>query len=276
MLSQGARMSDRTFIHEAADKLFVAEQTATPIAPLSSLKNELSENDAYDIQLTNTARHIREGKRVVGYKIGLTSRELQQKFGVGEPDFGHLLDGMAVDQEGEIDLSTLISPRIEGELAFVMAKDLKGPGVTVNQTIAAVDSVIVAMEIVDSRICDWKLKHADLVADNGVSCRFVLSGAKHLIDGKDFATMGMVVYRNGEVWDTGAGSAVMGNPLTALTLLTNKLGLHDRGLKAGEVVLSGAFGALIPVQTGDYYRCEIGRLGSTGVRFIGGRKGGAL
>jgi len=262
-------MTDHGVIHEASEKLFQAEETATAIDPISSQYPSLVDNDAYDIQLANVARRLRTGRRVVGYKIGLTSGDLQQKFGVKEPDYGHLLDSMVVAQDSEIDFTTLIAPRIEGELAFVLGKDLRGPGLTVTEVMAAIDFVVVAMEIVDSRIRDWKMKHFDLVADNGASSRFVLCGAKHSIEGKDFPTMGMVLYRNGEVWDTGAGAAVMGNPITAVTCLANKLGQRDRGLVAGEVILSGAFGSLVPIVAGDYYRCEIGNLGSTSIHFTG-------
>lgn len=258
-------------IPEAADKLFEAEKRATPIEAISAQYPELTAKDAYDIQIANSARRLREGASVVGYKIGLTGRELQQKFGVLLPDYGHLFNSMAVEQEGEIDLSALIAPRIEGELAFVMGKEVKGPGLLVTDVISAIDYVVVSMEIVDCRTKDWKIKHTDLVADNGLSCRFVLSGVKHRLDGKDFTTMGMVLYKNGEVWDTGAGSAVLGNPLTAVTHLANQLGQLDKGLVAGDVVLSGAFAALNPVETGDYFRCEIGELGSTAVRFVGRR-----
>lgn len=259
-------------LHEAADRLCAAEESRKPIDPLVKTYEGITEEDAYSIQMISAGRAVKDGKRIVGYKVGLTSREAQKQFQVFKPDFGHLFETMAVLEDEEIDLSTLIQPKIEGEIAFVLGRDLKGPGVTIVDVLSSVDYALAAMEIVDSRIRDWKITACDTIADNGSSALFVLSGVKKNIEGLDLPTLGMALSKNGETMVTGAGAAVMGNPLSAVVFLANELGKHGRALLAGEVILSGALSSMLTIGPGDGYTCEMARLGRVSVRFGGERR----
>ena len=173
---------------------------------------------------------------------------------------------MAVMDEGEISTSDLIQPKIEGEIAFVLGRDLKGPGITVVDAIGAVDYAVAALEIIDSRIKDWKITAVDTISDNGSSARFVLGGIKRPLAGLNLPHLGMCLSKNGEVALTAAGAAVMGNPLNALVFLANELGSQGELLKAGQVVLSGSLGGMIAVRPREFYSCEIASLGRVSVR----------
>jgi 2-keto-4-pentenoate hydratase len=255
-----------TALHQIADELDRAERSRSPMAPPSQAHSGLDLDDAYDVQMINAARAVREGRRAVGYKIGLTSAAAQKHFGITHPDFGHLYQDMAVADEDEIDLSRLIQPKIEGEIAFVLGHDLTGPGLTIVDVIRAVDYAVTAMEIIDSRIKDWKIGATDTIADNGSSALYVLAGKRRCINDLDLSALGMGFYRNGEIWCTGAGAAVMGNPLNAVLFLANELGRKDRWLQAGEVVLSGALSGMVTLAPRDFYSCEIQGLGRVSVR----------
>lgn len=250
-----------------AAALWDAEKSRQPIAPLTETYPGFGEAEAYNVQDLVAAHHMNLGAKHVGYKIGLTSKEAQKHFNVFEPDYGHLFDSMIVDDDATIKMSDLIQAKIEGEIAFVLGKDLGGPGVTIAEAMRAVDFVTASLEIVDSRIKDWKIRAADTIADNGSSSRFVLSGKKTRLDEVDLPYCGMALWKNGEVELTAAGSAVMGNPLHAVVFLANLLGHHGKKLEAGQVILSGSLGGMVKVAAGDWYRCEILRLGKCGVRF---------
>ncbi len=252
-----------------ANRLIEAETSRQPVPPLVSEFPEMSEEDAYAVQNLNAVRAISHGDRLIGYKVGLTSREAQKHFKVFRPDYGHLFDRMAVLEDGTVPLANLIQPKIEGEIAFVLGRDLKGPGVTILDVLAAVDYATVAMEIIDSRIQNWKISAWDTIADNGSSAMFVVGGRKTPLDGLDLGGLGMNLTRNGEVLVTGAGAAVMGNPLSAVVFLANELSRQNKGLLAGEVVLSGSLGGMLPMAAGDVFSCEIRRLGKVTVRCSG-------
>lgn len=261
----------RNEIERAAGAIYDAEIQRMPIEPLSAKDPEMGEAEAYAIQLENVDRVLKSGKRVVGYKIGLTSRHAQKQFGVFQPDFGHLYDSMSVLEDGEIELADLIQPKIESEIAFVMGGDLKGPGLTVADVVRKIDSAHQAFEIVDCRYSSWKIKRVDLVADNGASSRFVLGARARSPREVDFPTLGMAMSKNEEVVVSGSGAAVMGNPLNALTFLANEMGRRDRGLVAGDIILSGALSAMLTPSAGECYRSELSGFGAMSVRFI--RKG---
>jgi len=254
-------------LHSIAEELHEAERRRVPVESLTARFPTFDEESAYMVQNMNAARGTREGKRLVGYKVGLTSREAQRHFKVFKPDFGHLFDSMAVLEESQIAPDTLIQPKIEGEIAFLLGRDLQGPGITVADAARAVDGVMVCLEIIDSRIRDWKIAAPDTIADNGSSALFVLSGSPRLLSGLDLTTTGMAFSCNGEVMVTGAASAVMGNPLSALVFLANELGKHQKGLLAGEVVLSGSPAGMLPARAENYYSCEMLGLGRVAVRF---------
>jgi len=259
--------ASRAQCSEIAKALGRAKKDRAPIPSLEDTFPGLTEEDAYEIQFTTAASALTEGHRLVGYKVGLTSREAQKQFRVFKPDFGHLFDDMAILEEEEITLSRLIQPRIEGELAFVLKDDLTGPGVTIVDVMSAVDFMTVVLEIVDSRIRDWKISAVDTIADNGSSALFVLSGTKKSCDGIELRNVGMALSRNGEVTVTGAGAAVMGNPLSPLVFLANELGKSGRSLKAGEVILSGSFSSMLSIKSNDFFTCEMGGIGRVSVRF---------
>jgi len=250
-----------------ADELWEAERTRQPIEPLTDRDPDLDIDDAYAIQTHNIDRRLAEGARVGGRKIGLTSRGMQELLGVGEPDFGVLLDDMFVEDGDEIPIGSMLQPRIEAELAFIMETDLAGPGVTTANALAAIAGVLPAVEIVDSRIADWRIKLIDTVADNASSGRVVVGGRLRKVTEVDLRLIGMVISRNGEVIDTGAGAAALGNPARCVAWLANKLGSFGATLRAGDVVLPGAVHRMVPVRPGDVFRAEYAHLGAVTARF---------
>ena len=252
--------------HAAA--LREAELTRRPIAPLSESDPELALADAYAIQTINVEHGVAAGARVAGRKVGLTAKPMQQMLGVSEPDFGALLDTMFVEEGDDLALETLILPRVEAEIAFLMARPLEGPGVRTADALAAVDAALPAIEVIDSRIADWRIKLVDTVADNASCGRVVLGGRLTAIRGLDLRLVGMAVSRGGEVVATGAGAAVLGNPLRCVAWLANRLADFGTRLEAGDVVIAGALHGAFAVGHGDVIRAEFGHLGSVTARFI--------
>ena len=259
--------SKETQYSALGDQLHQALRSSTPLEPLTSRHPELTIEDAYRIQERLIARRLADGERVVGKKIGVTSKAVMHMLGVHQPDFGILTDAMLVHQGAAIDMGTLIQPKAEGEIAFVLKRDLMGPGVGVAEVIAATECVMPCFEIVDSRIRDWKIKIQDTVADNASCGVFVLGSQAFSPLDVDLHTCGMVLEKNGEVVVTGAGAAALGSPFNAVAWLANTLGSLGMGLKAGEVILSGALGAMVPAQRGDNFHLSIGGLGQCAVRF---------
>ena len=249
------------------DQLYAALRSAAPIDPLTSRHPELTLDDAYRIQERLNARRLQDGERIVGKKIGVTSQAVMNMLGVHQPDFGILTDAMLVNPGATIAIDTLIAPKAEGEIAFVLRRDLSGPGVGVADVLAATECVLPCFEIVDSRIRDWKIQIQDTVADNASCGVFVLGSQAVSPLAFDLHSCGLVLEKNGEVVVTGAGAAALGSPLNAVAWLANTLGRLGMGLKAGEVILSGALGAMVPAQRGDNFRMAIGGLGECSVRF---------
>ena len=255
-------------LNTLGDELYDALVACKTITPLTSRHADLTIEHAYAIQQRLIARRITAGERVVGKKIGVTSQAVMHMLGVFQPDFGILLDGMVYNEGQPIEAKTLIQPKAEGEIAFVLKHDLMGPGVSAADVIAATEGVMACFEIVDSRIENWKIKIQDTVADNASCGVFVLGD--RLVDPRDvdLGTCGMVLEKNGEIVATGAGAAALGHPANAVAWLANTLGRLGMGLKAGEVVLSGSLGIMVPVQAGDSLRVSIGGIGGCSVRFI--------
>ncbi|WP_198971483.1 2-oxopent-4-enoate hydratase [Xylophilus sp. ASV27] len=254
--------------HQLGDELYQALRGAQTVEPLSNRHPDITIADAYAIQQHLLARRLAAGERVVGKKIGVTSRAVMDMLGVFQPDFGWLTDGMVYNEGEAVPASSLIQPKAEGEIAFILKKALKGPGVTAADVLAATEGVMACFEIVDSRIRDWKIKIQDTVADNASCGVFVLG--ERLVDPRDvdLATCGMVLEKNGEIVATGAGAAALGHPANAVAWLANTLGALGIALEAGEVVLSGSLAAMVPVQAGDSLRVSIGGIGGCSVRFI--------
>jgi 2-keto-4-pentenoate hydratase len=195
---------------------------------------------------------------------------MQQLLGVDEPDYGVLLDEMYVEEGDEIDLARLLQPRIEAELAFVLDRDLEGPGVTAASALAAFAGVLPALEIVDSRVADWRIKLIDTVADNA-SCGLLTVGGKLTpVDRVDLRLIGTALSRNGEVIDTGAGAAILGNPARCVAWLANKFASFGASLRAGDIILPGAVHRMVPVRPGDVFRAEFAHLGAVTVVFSDG------
>lgn len=247
--------------------LYNALRKAESIAPLTELHPEMTLEDAYAIQQYLIAQRLDDGERIIGKKIGVTSQAVMNLLGVNQPDFGILTDAMAYNSGEVIPMATLIQPKAEGEIAFVLKHDLIGPGVTVADVLRATDGVMVCFEIVDSRIRDWKIRIQDTVADNASCGVFVLSDRLVPVSEVDLSLCGMVLEKNGEIVATGAGAATMGSPAVAVAWLANTLGRLGMSLKAGEVILSGSLGPMIPVRAGDNLRVSIGGIGSCSVRF---------
>lgn len=250
------------------DELYQALAGRQVVEPLTARHPDITMDDAYAIQQRMLAHRLAAGEKVVGKKIGVTSKAVMDMLGVFQPDFGWLTDGMVYNEGEAIPAASLIQPKAEGEIAFVLKKALKGPGVTAADVLAATEGVMACFEIVDSRIRDWKIRIQDTVADNASCGVFVLGD--RLVDPRDvdLGTCGMVLEKNGEIVATGAGAAALGHPANAVAWLANTLGAHGIALEAGEVVLSGSLAAMVPVKAGDSLRVSIGGIGGCSVRFI--------
>ena len=258
---------ERDVVVELADALWRAEVERAPIAPITEGRPDLTVEDAYAIQTVNVERRVASGAVVRGRKVGLTSEPMQRLLGVNEPDFGVLLDDMFTEDGDEIALKTMLQPRVEAEMAFVMARDLAGPGVTVADALTAIGGVLPSIEIVDSRIADWRITLVDTVADNASCGRLVLGGRLTPVTALDLRLTGMLLSRNGEAIDSGAGAAALGNPARCVAWLANKLGELGSGLRRDDIVLPGALHRMTPARSGDVFRAEFDHLGSVTVRF---------
>jgi len=192
---------------------------------------------------------------------------MHEMLGVSEPDYGHLLDRMLVYEDFGMPASTLIAPRIEGEIAFVLDSDLTGPGVTPSDVVRATAGVMPALEIIDSRVKDWKIKIQDTVADNASGAAFVVGAEMVPIKGLDLRKVGFVFIKNGKIAATAAGAAVLGSPVQSVAWLANKLGAYGIGLKAGEIILSGSAVAALPVAQGDSISLTVDRIGAVSCFF---------
>jgi len=250
-------MIDEEKIVEFAQELVAAEDERKPIDPITE-RAELSIEDAYKIQLEIIKMKTGRGEKVVGKKIGLTSKRMQQAIGVYQPDFGHITDKMIIAEGYPIPLSELIQPKIEVEIAFILKDDLIGPGVTAAEVLRCTMGFLPAFEVIDSRIKGWKIKIQDTIADNASIGRVILGSPLSNLYGIDLRSVGVVVRKNGEVIETAAGAAVLGNPLESVAWLANKLSEHGVNPSAGEIVLSGSLIAPIEIKLGDVIQAEFG------------------
>ncbi len=252
---------------EIAVELATAERDRVPVEPLTARFDGFDVESAYAVQSIVIGRRLSAGARLVGHKVGLTNVAMQQQLGVDEPDFGRFLDDMEIPADGSVRLGDLIQPRIEPEIAFVLAHDLAGPGVTAGDVLAATDSVAPALEIIDSRIADWRIKLADTVADNASSSRFVV-GPRRPVTGVDLVALEGALVRDGEVAGVGHGEAVLGDPAAAVAWLINTLARYGESVSAGEVILPGALCASVPLNSGRVFKTEMGDLGSVSVEVV--------
>ena len=258
---------DRQLIKQLGSELYQAMVERAVLRPFTERFPDITIDDAYHISLQMLECRVSAGEKIIGKKIGVTSKAVQNMLGVYQPDFGYLTDRMVYSDEMPIS-KLLIQPKAEGEIAFVLKRDLIGPGITNADVLAATEAVMPCFEVVDSRIEDWNIKIQDTVADNA-SCGFFVVNEKAAVDPRslDLSTCGMVVEKNGATLSVGAGAAALGSPVNCVAWLANTLGEFGITLKAGEVILSGSLVPLEPVKAGDYMRVDIGGIGSASVRF---------
>jgi 2-keto-4-pentenoate hydratase len=254
-------------IDEAAALLDAAHTDCRPIGPVTQRYPDMDVADAYAIQQVNLARRLAGGRTLIGHKIGLTSKPMQTLLGVDEPDFGYILDDMVVSDGASVPRDRFCAPRVEPEVAFLLSKPLRGPGITVADVRAATEAVAVALEIVDSRIADWTLTLPDTVADNASSGAVVLGAWVPYNEGVDLAGARACLQLNGIEIDSGLGSAVLGDPAAAVAWLANALAPFGTDIVAGQFIMSGSFTTAAFVHPGDHASATISGLGTVALAF---------
>jgi len=255
-------------LKDLAQALHKAEMERQPIAPLTDAYPDLTLQDAYAIQWELARQKTKQGSRLRGRKVGFTSPAVQQMLGLNEPGYGYLFDSGAVENLGQVAFDRLMHPKIEAEIAFILRDSLRGPGLTVPDVLSAVAYVAPAFEIIDSRIRDWPIKSADIIADNAAHGLFVIGDKRSGVDNVDLPQAQMQLEKNGAVVATGTGNAVLGNPALSLVWLANKLASEGSKLVEGEIVLTGTLASPLVVSQGDEVRANFGDLGSVSVTFI--------
>ncbi len=249
-----------------AASLHEARRTGVAIAPFTDAQPDLGMADGYAIQQHLVRMLVDEGESIIGYKLGLTSTPMQKLLGVDSPDFGPVFASTVFRDGATLPVDRFIAPRMEGEIGVILGADLTGPHCTPAQALAATSGLVAALEIVDSRIADWRIKLADTVADLASNGAIALSSRVVPIEGFDPRLLGMVFTKNGEVVATGAGAAAMGDPLAAVAWLANTLAPMGVVLPAGSVIMTGALHAMVPVAPGDVFRADFDRLGPITIR----------
>jgi 2-keto-4-pentenoate hydratase len=252
---------------KAAAALRRAETERVAIDPLSADYPQFDVVDAYEIQLINIRRRLDNGALVRGHKVGLSSRAMQEMMGVDEPDYGHLLHDMFVFEETSIPTEELLQPRVEVEVGFILNEALPAPGCNVADVLRCTGYVVPALEIIDSRIANWKIALPDTIADNASSARVVLGGQGTTVDGLDLRRIGATLRKNGEVIATGDSGAVLGNPATAVAWLANKVHQFGVTLEAGHVILPGSCTRAYDAAPGDTFTADFDILGDVSIRF---------
>jgi 2-keto-4-pentenoate hydratase len=251
---------------DKARSLYAARRDRRPIPPFTDAEPELDMADGYAVQREVVAMLLAEGDSVIGYKVGATSEAMQRMIGLDSPDYGPVLASTVFRDGDELQLDAFIAAKIEAEIGFVIGRPLQGPGVTEAEARAAISEVFAAMEIVDSRIVDWRIQLADTVADLASNGAVVLSERRLPAAGVDFRTISMSLFRDGEQVDSGTGAAALGDPVTVLVWLADVLGADGVTLQPGQVILTGALHAAITLTPATTYRAEFDRLGTLTVR----------
>lgn len=259
-------MSDA--IETVAAMLREAAETRTPVPPVAPLLPAGDLDAAYAVQEVNTRAALASGRRLVGRKIGLTSAAVQRQLGVDQPDYGMLFADMGYDDRADIPADAVLQPRIEAEVALVLGADLTSERNSLADVIAATAFALPCLEVVGSRIAEWKIGIVDTIADNASSGAFVLGATPRPLSALDLRMCGMVLEKNGEPASTGVGQACLGNPLNAAHWLADVMARAGRPLRAGDVILSGALGPMTPVAAGDLVEARINGLGSVAARFV--------
>jgi 2-keto-4-pentenoate hydratase len=254
-----------TDVATKARALYEARRTRVPIPPFTDAEPDLDVDDGYAIQKELVKLLLADGDRIVGHKVGLTAAPMQRALGIDSPDYGPVLASTLYRNGDAIPLDAFVSPKVEAEIVFVLGERLEGPGVTVTQARAAIAGAVAGMEIIDSRIADWRIRLADTVADLASNGAMALS-SRIVPLGLDARLIGMTLTRNGELVDTGAGAAALGDPVAVVAWLANTLGEHGVALEPGHLILTGALHAAVPLTPGDVFRAEFDRLGPVTVR----------
>ncbi len=252
---------------ELAAELAEAERSKVPLKPLTDGVPGMDVVDAYEIQLINIRQRVAEGARVIGHKVGLSSEAMQKMMGVDEPDYGHLLDDMEVFEDVPVPAGRFLYPRVEVEVGFILADDLPGEGCTEDDVLAATAAFAPSIELIDTRITDWKITLCDTIADNASSAGWVLGTARVSPKDVDIRSIDAVLTRNGEVVAEGRSDAVLGNPVTAVAWLARKVDQFGVRLRAGDIVLPGSCTRAIDACPGDDFVADFAGLGSVHLSF---------
>jgi len=261
-----AGLSQQT-IESISRDLYSAERDRRTLRPIAETYPEIDIDTAYKIQLGLVQLKDADGEKIVGKKIGLTSKAMQKMLNVDQPDYGHIFDNMVLQDGVVFRVAELIQPKIEPEIAFILDREIKGPGVTPMQVLAATRFVVPALEIIDSRIEGWRIKLCDTIADNASSARVVLGSSPKRVDERDLKLVGMILEKNGDIVQTGAGGAVLGHPAVAVAWLANAVGRFGVSLNAGDIIMPGALCGAVDVGAGDLLQASFDGLGTVSVRF---------
>ena len=253
--------------HEDLARRLASAYGHGPVPPLRDGLPGTDAAGAYAVQMLNTRRWVADGRRIVGRKIGLTAKAVQTQLGVDQPDFGILFHDMQIPDGGVLDRSRVLQPKAEAEIAVILGRGIEDPDATDADVLAAVDHVCAAIEIVDSRIEDWRITFADTVADNGSSAFFVLGREQRPVAGLDLYSCGMVLEIDGAVASLGAGAACLGHPLQAVRWLARTATQCGDPLRSGEVILTGALGPMVGLTPGKAVRAVIGGIGTCGFSY---------
>jgi 2-keto-4-pentenoate hydratase len=256
-------------VRSLAEELLEAERSGKPIDPISGRYPAATVEDAYRIQVEGMGLRVQSGDPVRGHKVGLTAKVMQRQFGVDTPDFGQLRASMFHQEGTPLNPADLIAPRVEPEVSFVLGRSLEGPGVTVADVLAATEFVVPSLEIIDSRIKDWQIGIVDTIADNASSALVVVGGNRTQLSDIDPRLIGVTLRANGEVVETGASGAVLGNPAAAVAWLANTLATHGQTLRAGDLIMPGSCTRAVPLEPGLTVRADFDVLGHVSVTFVG-------
>jgi len=266
-------MLSQEIINDCANQLHQAEKTREQVRQLSLQHPEITIEDAYAIQRKWVEMKLAEGRSVIGHKIGLTSRAMQQPSQIDEPDYGTLLNDMLFQDGGDIPTDQFIVPRIEVELAFILAKPLKGPNCTIFDVYNATDYVVPALELIDARSqsidpdSGRPRKVFDTISDNAANAGIILGGRPIKPTELDLRWVSAMMYRNGVIEETGVAAGVLNHPANGVAWLANKLAPYDVTLEPGQIILGGSFTRPVPARKGDTFHVDYGKLGSISVNF---------
>ena len=261
-------VEQRPEIENAAARLELAAATRQPCAPVRELLGASSVEDAYEVQRRIRRRSLAAGARLSGWKIGLTSEAVRDQLGVDQPDFGALFEDRGLRDGDQLELGNLLQPRIEAEIGFILGRPLPEGSLGVDEVLRSTEVVLAVLEIPESRIAGWDISISDTIADNASAGRYVVGSQRSDPTGLDLAAVEMLLAREGELLSSGRGSASMGHPAAAVAWLATALRSHGDELRPGELILSGALGAMLPVDAPGRYRAELGALGSVSVEFV--------